>query len=147
MGASRRGSGLSTGTRAAAGLGTTGGSTIPGIPTPGSDIASAIPSLSKPPGVGLGLSGQEALGINSIQEPFGGLGSKRGAPAFDEGGIGLQDVDKPATRVGLTPGSLSTDEEGEVTAPSYDDASEEDKEKRQNAVAKANDFKVSIGSL
>ena len=148
MGATRRGSGFTAGTRASAGIASGGSGTgVPGIPTPGSDISNSIPSLTKPPGVGLGLTGQEGLGINSIQEPFGGLRSKRGAPAIESASLGIQDLEKPSTQVGLTPGSLSSQEEDSITAPSYEESSEEDKEKRRKAVEKANDFKVTVNGV
>ena len=142
MGTSRRGSGFTAGARGQAGLPGGGVGNMPAI-EPSSSLGNVggirIPSMTDTGG----LTGQESLGINSIQEPFGGLGSKRGAPAFTASGLGLQDVDKPATRVGLTPGSLGTEETDTITSPGSDP--EADEEKRQRAVDKANDYKVSIG--
>ena len=76
------------------------------------------------------LSGQESLGINSIEQPFGGL---RGGPSdtrrtsdFDT------DIDLPDTTVGLTPGSEDKEEEDTITAPTIND-----EEKRREAAEKA----------
>ena len=79
------------------------------------------------------LTGQESLGMNSIQQPFGGL--RGGASTTRRTSDFGTDIDLPDTTVGLTPGSEDKKEEDTITAPTVND-----EEKRREAAEKANDW-------
>jgi len=107
----------------------------------GKGVSAAVPKASATPAISstrsaLGtpsLSGQESLGINSVEQPFGGLrgglSDTRRTSDFDT------DIDLPGTSVGLTPGSEDKEEEDTITAPTIND-----EEKRREAADKASSW-------
>ena len=104
----------------------------------GRGVAAAVPKATAKPEIAstrsaLGtpsLSGQESLGMNSIEQPFGGL---RGGPSDTRRTTDFgTDIDLPGTTVGLTPGSEDKEEEDTITAPTIND-----EEKRREAAEKA----------
>ena len=88
----------------------------------------------------------KSLDIPSISKPFGGLRTPTGmSPKRDAtGAFGLQNIDKPETKVGL-PQSASDDEEDSITVKSPG-VKADDEEKRRDAVDKAKDYKMSSES-
>ena len=84
--------------------------------------------------------------IPSIDKPFAGLRSGTGmSPKRDaSGAFGLQNIDKPETKVALTQPEKDDDEDSiTVKSPGI---KADDEEKRRDAVDKAKDYKMSSES-
>ena len=91
-------------------------------------------------------SGQDNLGVDILKEPFGGVrGTSSMSPKRDSSAFGLQNVDEPTTRVGLTPDS-SDEKEDDITVKSPG-IREDDEEKRREAVEKAEEFKIRVSGI
>ena len=99
---------------------------VPVPPAPA--VPKATPAPAPPPPPMPTTSGQGSFGVNSIEQPFGGL---RGGPSIRRGG-GDFNVELPNTTIGLTPGSEDKQEEDTITAPTIND-----EEKRREAAEKA----------